>query len=855
MNEEIPIARGTDTFGALQRFFNQAAVVLRLNNPAARMAIWEAFNARRALATRSGVNVAQGQTVFEEGSMELSGHMANALISWRNGYTRYALNRGTGDRIGLIDSLRVAFGPNRRQMMEEFDAAVAQQLRNGAFNHPHEAVNETARQLRRTFNDIDTAAHLAGVRGFVGSAVNNYFPRLWRWDRISRLGTTPEGIRALEDLLFTALGGGTGTRQIVTEAGAVVDLTDVREASRVLANRLINLANNSDQAPLLDIDDEIARAIENLQGPVSPTGTSPTPFGRARILMDEGAGLATPTDLLNIGRSHISLADLTMTDIPSVLKKYSVSVYGAINERRFIDSFNEQLAHFGIMDVNGAPVQVDSIEEMIGTINRIGNLDPTMGGSMSEEATASFREIVAALRYEPLHRSNRELAGLERWGSAGLGVMLPLGYMSTGGLFGFVAASETSRIIGTLGMGSMMRQMPILSEMVGNWQNMDEGARNFSGMLDHWFHPSTDRLRRALMQDISNQMGEEPNRVLRGLNSMSNFFSDLTLLAPVTSFTQQLMAASTIQHLYDVSRGTASRLDDATVRTLGLEPDQYTEIIDYIGTNAITRNGLLGDRVVDLRNINDVRMDNVRAFLDRAVRTRIQDMPTRGDFHRIGFTWYGRLLTQFRAFNLKGVDNFLFQNITRAKRGGTAGQLRVAREISATMLFAGLIQYARNYADAQSHRATGNDDKAREIEDRLLGVSGFARGAFTGPSEFFLPIMAADAAWTTAVDDDPLFSAYRYSGLNWYGFPAQSFLSKTWDITKDVAGATVQRAIGNEDKERDITKSTVHKFRLLLPFQNFPAIKHFLNITEEEIAEEFNLLDKQTRKRTSILDR
>lgn len=854
MQEEVPIARGSDTFGPIQRFFNQAAVVLRIRNPAARMAVWEAFNARRALATESGVNVAQGRTVFEEGSYEMTGHLATGLLAWRNGYTRYALNRGASDRITMMDSLRTAFSRNKRQMMEEFDNAVVQQLRSGNFNHPSEAVNQTARTLKQIFNDIHTAANEAGVRGFQTSAVANYFPRLWRWDRIGRLGTTVEGRQALEDLLFTALGGATGTRQIVTETGAVVNLTDVREAAKVLTNRLISLSNDSDAAPLLDIDDEIARAIDNLQGPVSPGGTSPTPFGRARIMMDEGASMATAQDFLNIGRSNLSLADLTVTDIPTILKKYSVSVYGAINERRFIDSFNEQLAHYGILDVNGNPVQIDSIEAMIGTINRIGNLDATMGGSMNEEATAAFREIVSALRYEPLHRSNRELAGLERWGSATLGTMLPLGYLSTGGMFGLVAAGETSRIIGTVGMGSMLRQMPILSEMVGNWNNMDEGARNFAGMMDHWFHPSTDRLRRALMQDISNQAGDETNPFIRGLNSVANFFSDITLLAPVTSFTQNLMAASTIQHLYDVSRNAANRFDDATIRTLGLEPAQYDEIVQFVGSNAVTRNGLAGERIVDLRNINDVRMDNLRAFVDRAVRTRIQDMPTRGDFHRIGFTWYGRLLTQFRGFNLKGVDNFLFQNITRSKRGGNAGRLRVAQEITATMLFAGLIQYARQIGDAASARATGDDEKARDIEQRMLTKAGFVRGAFTGPSEFFLPIMAVDAAWTAAVDDDPLFSAYRYSGLNWYGFPAQSFLSKTWDITKDVAGATVQRAIGNEDKERDITQSTVHKFRLLLPFQNFPAMKHFLNVTEAEIAEEFNLLKKQTRKRKSIFD-
>jgi len=350
------------------------------------------------------------------------------------------------------------------------------------------------------------------------------------------------------------------------------------------------------------------------------------------------------------------------------------------------------------------------------------------------------------------------------------------------------------------------------------------------------------------MQQVQNQYGTEPNRLIRGLNSVSNFFSDVTLLTPVTSFTQHLMAASTIQHLYDVGINAARRLDDATVRTLGLEPNQYDELIDYIRTNAILSNRGGSTRVVDLQNLHDIRMDNLRAFIDRAVRTRIQDMPTRGDFHRIGFSWYGRFLTQFRAFNLKGVDNFALQNLSRVRRGDAGARLRVAQEIGATMVFAAMIQYARNAIDVESLRLAGDYEKAKKQEDATLGVSGFIRGGLTGPSEFFLPMMAVDTAWTSTVSDDPLFSAYRYSGLNMYGFPAQSFISKTTDITTDVLGATIGKWAGIEDKERDITKSTVHKFRLLLPFQNVPGIKHLFNISEEEIAQEFMLSARQQRR-------
>jgi hypothetical protein len=80
-----------------------------------------------------------------------------------------------------------------------------------------------------------------------------------------------------------------------------------------------------------------------------------------------------------------------------------------------------------------------------------------------------------------------------------------------------------------------------------------------------------------------------------------------------------------------------------------------------------------------------------------------------------------------------------------------------------------------------------------------------------------------------------------------YGFPVQSFVAKGMDVAKDAYGATIAPAIGAEDKEREITTGTVHKFRTMLPYQNFLPVKHLFNITEEEIAREYRLLDKQER--------
>ena len=843
MQNEVPQLTGVDTLGPLQHLFNQAANVLRHNNPIVRLFGYTGLNARRAMNTPSGTNVAQGQTVMELGTMQMVEMMARTLLTYRNAYTRYALNIAPNDRIGLRDGLRAAFGNGRRATKARFDAELSRQLRSGAYNSQSEVVNQAARELRNVLNDMHGIAHGANVRGFRQGAQLNYLSRLYRWSRIERLSTTAEGRQALRNLMAQALQDNAGLRRVMLEDGTMATLADVDQAATVLSERLIALATRSENAPLTDIDQELADALEALEAGLAPAATSRTPFGRARIIMNEEARVATTGDLLGLGRNELTLADLTADDVPLIMKRYMTSVMGAVNERRMLDELHAQMGHYGILGPNGeALAEFENFEQFFDLSQRLGRLSGG-GGAVDDTTLASMREIVAALRYEPLHRSNAELGSLSRVADRVTSIMLPMGYMTTGGGFGLAALTETSRLTGTFGLRSTVRQMPIIREMINNWRNMDEGVENTAAFLDQAFSPSTERLRRALFYDIENQLrGEDPSAFMRGMNSVSNFFSDISMLSPITSFTQHLSAAVVLQHLYDTGIGVARRLDDATIRTLGLEPDQYDELMDWVRTNAVLNDR---GRVVNLNNLNALEFDNLRVMVDRTVRTRIQDIPTRGDMGRWAFSWYGRLLTQFRTFNLKGIDNFLLQNVSRARRGGGVG---VSREIFSTMLFAGLIQYSRKYMEYESKKRTGDWEGAKEIEDNFLGVDGFVRGAFTGPSEFFLPILAADATWTTFVSDDPLFSAYRYSGLNWYGFPAQSFVSKGIDIGTDIYGATVARGVGIEDKDREITRSTIHKMRLLMPGQNLLGLKDLLDIGEAEIGDAFNLSKQQPRK-------
>ena len=806
----------------VSKILNQALATLRSDNEGYRLVAWMGFNARRDFG------MAQPQTLVENALNFVHARTARLMTSTRQHLTSYIFHDSPD--VNIAHALRTAFAD--KAVRTEFNQKVIAQIRSGAFNDASASVNAHAKAIQGILQEFHSWAHQAGLPGF-DSPIPNYFPRMWKFDAIRRLGTTTEGTKDLTKLIRTSLDQ--QGRQVVIN-GVTHSITgDLDAAAEVFTKRLIDIANHTENAALTAQDQQLVDAMSNLLAPLKGTsGGGRTPFGHSRVLLDEAAKITTTTDHLNLGRMGLSIGDITHDDINYVLRKYMSSVAGSVNEKRMIDAANAFLAARGILGpVNKKGVQtvaqVSTIPEMLDTFRKVfGAVDPAH--------EKSIKEVIAAMRFEPISDS---MAG---WGDRVAGYALPLGYLSTGGQFGLAALSETARIVGTVGLRSTIQQLPVVAEMVHNWANLDRGTKNFASFIDAWFAPSTDRLRRAFSSEIVG-LGDqyERNIIKRGLDKTANAFSDISGLAGITSMTQQLTAAAALQHLYDVSKGVARRLDASTVRTLGLEPAQYESIIKYIGTNAETTAGFLGDRITGLRNLNAIEMDTVKAFVDRMVRTRIQDVPTRGDFAKEMFSWWARFFTQFRTFNLKGVDNFMLQNASRVANGGGA---RVASEITATAVLAATVGYLRNYADWFSARQAKDYKKADQLES-LMGTDGWIKAGLNGPSEFWLPLMLADAG-NYAVNKDPIFGPYRYSGLPSFGAPVSTGALRAYQAARDVAGATVGKQFDLGTK-RDITSGTLHNFRLLMPFQNLLGLKQYLNVKEADIEREYNLNRTQIR--------
>lgn len=821
-----------DRLPGWNRLGNRSAFLHESENGALRLMGFMGSDARRSM------DVAQPLTFKEQALQMLHSTLFSFIKSYRNGFVKFAAGSGTENvarSLSMADSLKANF--RSRDARRAFHQRVAAQIESGAMNDSVEAVNDTARAIKDILKRTYDMAQEAGLKGFTGAGVQNYFPWLWRFDRIRRLSTTEAGKADLVRLVRESFGDG---RVVVIDGVEETFTGDLDEAAKVFTERLIAIANRSENAPMLAQDQELFDALRSLEGPLKAQQGSRSPFGRSRINVNRQAGIDGTADHLNIGSNRLTMADLRNDDLPYVMKRYLTSVIGATSEKRFFDAVNEQLRARGIFgpkyrDRSGQllnqTVEVQNLGQLKALVNKLG---PTM----SEAEEGALESVVGALRLAPA-------AGQQRIGIGDkiTSLVTSYGYLTTGGQFGLSAASETARIIGTVGMRSVFTQIPIINEMMTNWKNLDAPTRNFVSFIDAHFAPATGRMLRIFKDELSVPM-EAGGKVQRALDSMANVYSDISGLAPITSFTQMLATAGVIQHLYDVGKFGVKRLDNATVRALGLEPEQYERVVQFVTRNAQVKDGFMGPRVVDLNNIDAVEMDELKAFVQRFVESRIQSVPTRGDFHDNMFSFWGRLLLQFKTFNLKGIDNFLIQNASRAARGSG---LKVTQEIVATGVLAGLIHYGRNYADWWSYKQSGDRKRAEETEKNLT-VAGALRGVVMGPSEFFLITQAGDAISTNFIDPDPIFSPYRYSGLKWYGFPAEAMITRGASVLRDVWGASVGKALGLP-AQRDITQGSAHRMRLMLPAQNYPGFKQVLNIGEQAITDYYNLQRTQPRDR------
>lgn len=853
----------------LSRFLNQAAELLtRDANPFARLFAYRAFDSKRLLIDAvTGQPVPQPYTVFERTRNMMDIALAEHARRRQAYFYRYLLNRGAADQVNMADVVRTAFGGGKRQAMLEFEDRAWRSMVSGTPD-ANDMVNGYATDLRQILDHLADTAHNEGVEGFQNwRRLQNYFPRLYDFDRFQRLGATPQGRIALERVLAQALETAPGSRELrifdpVTGAYNIYRFNDIPAAARALADRMLALASNYEQSPMTQWDQMIIDAIESMHGPLRDTAGSPSPRGRSRIIMNELAEVDVGQDFLGTGTTVIRFADLLNRDTTNVLKRYATSVLGATNERMLLNILEQDLWHLGFRErvVGGQGgnlrLRFANIAEFQEFASREGALRGR--GALSPTELEQLERITRDLQFRPrvdtaayggrYFRNNANI-----WSAGGVSIMKSATFLLYAGKFTAAAVGEIARPMANIGVITTIRKIPIALDMMRSWNDMTIEQQGLTRLLDQ-FGIATDRLRRVTLgtPDAEVRFSRRPNAV-RGLAGVTDAYSDLTLLGPVTSFTQFLTGITTLQHLFEAGARGGRRLDDATIMTLGLTRQEYDAAVNFMATNAVTVRRAGRDGVVDINNMNHPDFDIIRRVMDRMVRSSIQDVPTLGETSAWADGAFGTLLTQFRNYNIKAVDNLLLKNYSKVWNaqgagGKTGAGINVARQIAFSFVMAALIKQGLSVLDRANAEAAGDYKKMDEI-DGNIGLKGFMKQGLLGPGELWLPVMATEIGWNM-VSDQPLLSQYRTSASDMASFPALELAQRVGSVAKDTGGAISKEFFPSDSNpfKRFITRKTTDNAFKLVPGQNWPIIARYLGITEEQINDYYDLPYEQPRK-------
>ena len=861
------VPRNNVAIPLVSRELNQSAAVLQSNNPLLRLFGFRAFWARRVLVDpTNGAPLPQPQTAYESSKQLLDAVMLKTIKFKDHYFRKFVFESGVPFREKFWNYV----GAGRNRTMLDFEKRVRAVIRTGTPDSSA-SVNKFATSYKDLLKSTAAEAERLGIEGFEAyRMLDNYFPRTYVWETIQRLGSTTEGRKALVSLFEKLLETSPGLREVrvlnsLTGRYDTLKFKDIPDAAEALVDRMIRLAVDGENAPYMDFETALIQAVEGVQGPFKEIQKSKSPRGRTRILMNEQAQVQLTSDLLGNGKTTLDLDDITHGDLTFVMKKYATSVMGIVSERRFLNQIESDLARMGYRATiphgpTNQPVKFNTIAELIEFIQDRGSKNPDWGPATVEEI-GMLERISQDLTYKPRVDVVPMKAGKYALPSnisyaaiAGASVLKANAFLLYAGMFALAQAAEIGRPLVVLGPTRVISNLPIAFSMLKRWALLDIEQKGQLALLDQ-FAVASDRLRRTIYNTPQAEiMFSRKGKIRRILGKTADVYSDVSLLGPLTSFTQVVTGLSKLQYLYDVGSGVSKALDNQTIRGLGVTPEQFAKAAEFIKNNAVVVKRFGKNKIVDINNINHPDFDYVRTLMDRMVKSRVQDVATTADTGAWADNPFGALFVQFRNYNLKAVDNLLLQNYSRiynapkGEKGAAAS--KVAQEIGAAFLLAGLMKQAVTIGDHYNAEEAGDFVRAKELESKI-GLKGLALQGILGPGELWLPSMAAETAWSfNPWTEDALLSQYRYSGTDMLSFPALQMTKDYYGVAKDVLGAGMKEISSDDGGKfsRDITRQTLLKAQRLIWFNNYKPIQYYLNIKREEIADFYDLPYEQLRR-------
>lgn len=692
---------------------------------------------------------------------------------------------------------------------EDFYSQVGKAMRGITKDISPEAA-QAAKSIEKQMAGVYELAQRAGVKGFNGDALKNYFPRMMNSAKFTEIRGRV-GDDALRKFYAEAIirGGNEGMTEGLANKISRAFVHTMRLKSAGIETDLLHGVRLDDVDKLREIFkgydeiDELIAEIESMK--IREQGKRGTvSFGKQRITFDE-----TYEDLmtdLNGKTFTFGFSDVLENDARMVLARYGRAMHGhiAMAEKLGVKSRGE-------------------FEELKQAIT--SEIEAQPGGGNVKREIEALEDGYNLILGQPIARWNPggDAAKMSR-------TMSGWQYTTRGGQFGVNALAEAGNIIGQAGLRNIFRMFPDFSRVM---------TRGVDGQLDHrlarfaemGFAPGISVLTKPAVRNLD-ELAEGFEGATTWISRLTaaldpyvktggRFTSIASALGPVTDATQRMSAVAWIDKLSrfangaKMSPGQVSRL-----RANGINAEMQERIFAMFRSQAdggagVYRKGRLIDVDID-KWVDNEAYDVFTQAASREVRNAIQlgDVATSTTL----FTHpAGRLIFQFMRFPMDAVNKQL---------------LRGWYHMDAETLTAWTTSYG---IGAMAYIAQTNIDYANDEEERMkrLEFKNVASVAFmrTGMSSMLpAPI---DAGFAVLGMDRP-FVKGRSSGLGTI-FPLESNPSGSALKNASIFGGGLLRSSLFDDTQ--FSQADFRAGAQLIPGYRLLGLKNIVHALEKQFPE------------------
>lgn len=691
----------------------------------------------------------------------------------------------------------------RPEVTRQFDEQIYTAIRTGIPQGTPESIRMAAEGLRDKFAKALELRKASGERGFENVNTDpTYIPDIFHGIRINE-ATNRIGKQGVIDLL--AEGYRTGKFKLgAASAKAVAETQYLRAMDSTLSSRVaFDRVVSQEQQALLIADMQKAGVpdsiIDDFINGVELREMADSVSNRAKTSLGINTQATT---------GELRVQDLMNTNVTELADNYGKEAAGGAAMARM--GFRSKQEVFNVIDaaeragrnMDGADIkqlrkEADMMRDSVKQI--YGNTLDADPNSALVRGTRRLREVTGILRlgqmgFAQLPEFARSSVKL------GLGTVLSnvpatRFFRSRAGRRGGVASGEL--------LEPELREVEQLVGYVGE----DNWLTGWSTRHDEFGETADNLSKLSRVADNALAMGGRLNVILSGFKAIQGGM-------------EKVVSRSIAQRLKEHALGERT-MREADLIEAGFTPDVMQRLKRHMEANPLTEN--FNGREVRLMNF-----DLMEPALREEIGTGIARMKGRliqrnfiGDEGTWMNKWWGKALTQFKAFSIVSLEKQLVHDLRGDK-------------IQAAMILAWSTLLAYGAYSAQMHLQSLGRADSKEFLDEKMGETNLLMGIFNKMPQTASLSLGGDILGTLGLMPDALMQAPGRTGFQNMGFgelvPAAGVVGDAVDLSR----ALTQYSTGSDDVS---TRDLVTKIRRLVPLANTIGIgqvtKAAVDLTED----------------------